>query len=499
MHDGTVSALWELDAPLQAVVLRGDPAVVYDAGTNRLLVVDGLTAEVLPHLGAPDRDAALSRLGAQHGAARIEDRLEALGRAAKEKGWLAASAPVRFAPAWDSGTIRDALSHELDCLVLSVTSSCNLRCSYCLYGGAYPEYRNHGARSMSPADVEAAFDFFAARCDRAPELNLNFYGGEPLLNLPAVRYGLGGFPRIAAGRPVHFHMTTNGTMLDDDEVIDLLAEANVLLTVSLDGPEAYHDRRRKTAGGEGTWRTVMRGLSRVERRHPGYYRESVMINAVFDSPSDVPQGRRFFLDHPSFDGMEIVCSRVKNDVPPATGEDDRPLEALEAEFLRRILAGERDFDSFLRRLFLSDLRRIHEREVCPAGNEPVKLTGVCIPGRKELFVDAEGRFHPCENTDDGFAIGDLRSGFDFPAIERILSDHAEACNRRCASCWAFRLCSLCHLHFFSGRSIDEAKLSVHCAREKSRLLRALGRYYLLLKRDRHVLDFLSELPPEEDL
>jgi uncharacterized protein len=137
-------------------------------------------------------------------------------------------------------------------LSLNVTSACNLACDYCYadrgaFGGAQ-------VGAMSEATAEQAVDTLLAGCDRRAMATIGFLGGEPFLRRRLVHHVVSYATRRAAevGQPVGFSVTTNGTVLNAED-LDLLRSHRFAVTVSLDGGRATHDRRRRTLIGQGSW------------------------------------------------------------------------------------------------------------------------------------------------------------------------------------------------------------------------------------------------------
>lgn len=457
------------DGPLFTIVSMGEPCVVYDAGTNRLFNLDAATVAALPHWNSKTENLPES------------NEFKVLRSAELNKGWLKRKRPKAFVPAWSRETVRSKLSSTLDCLVLAVTTSCNFRCSYCLYGNHYEGYHPHGNSMMDIGTAEKSLSFFARHSQDSEALHLNFYGGEPFLNLPVLEKSIELFPDIANGRQYYYHVTSNGFLLNDPRIAELLIRHKVFLTISLDGPETYHDSRRRTQKGEPTFKTIMHGLELLESLDHDYFSRYVSINAVIDRIEDLPLTRSFFLEQPLLHNQNITCSTVKHDGSnkPPSSESQQILDELEDDLFKHFQSENPRFDSFIKRILLRDIIKIHNRPGFYGFAEQEALSGLCIPGRKELFVDHAGSFHICENTCDDLTVGNLEDGYDFDAIDRIIESFTDLSNELCRHCWAIRFCSLCFVHAFSGKSPDKEKLSRYCDREREKILKSLQLYVRL--------------------
>jgi len=459
------------DGPLFTIVSQGEPCIVYDAGSNRLLNLDAATVAALPLWNSNTDNLPETA------------EFNVLRSAEKNHGWMKRERTAALIPAWDNETVRKKLSGSLDCLVLAVTTSCNFRCSYCLYGKQYEGYRSHGNSRMDLSTAEKAISFCARHSQDSEALHLNFYGGEPLLNFPVIEKSILRFPEIAQDRLYYYHLTSNGLLLNDQRIAELLIRHNVFLTISLDGPAEYHDSRRRTRDNEATFKTIMEGVELLDRLDHDYFLHRVSFNTVIDGIEDLPATRSFFLEHPLLKNQNITCSTVKHDGinEPPTPASKKILSALENELFDQFRNEKPHFDIFLKRILLKDIVKIHQRPAYHGFAEQESLTGLCIPGRKELFVDHTGSFHICENTCDELTIGNLDDGYDFDAIDRVIETFTEISNELCRHCWAIRFCSLCFIHAFTGKNADKEKLSRYCDRERDKILRSLQLYVRLRK------------------
>lgn len=142
----------------------------------------------------------------------------------------------------------------LSTIILNVNTGCNLACTYC-----YKEDLTTPAKGekMDFSTARAAIDLLLQQAASRDRVNVVFFGGEPLSNMPLIRqvvdYAEG---RVATlGKTVDFTLTTNATLLTE-EIVDWLNAHHFGLTVSMDGPRALHDQNRKTVGGRGTYDVV---------------------------------------------------------------------------------------------------------------------------------------------------------------------------------------------------------------------------------------------------
>ncbi|TAJ93363.1 MAG: quinohemoprotein amine dehydrogenase maturation protein [Gammaproteobacteria bacterium] len=316
-------------------------------------------------------------------------------------------------------------------IVLNVNSGCNLSCTYC-----YKEDVTAPAngRRMDFETARGAVDLLLRESGSATRLNVVFFGGEPLSNLPLIRavvdYAEQAGP--SCGKEVDFSLTTNATLLSDT-VIAYLDAKGFGITISIDGPREIHDRNRITRGGQGSYAVVAERSRRLLER----YRSR-------------PVGARVTLTHGVTD-VRGIWDHLYNDLgfyevgfaPVTSGTDDAfaltgvelrevfaGFKSLGAHFLNEALAGRRCGFSNLQRL-INDL---HEgtRKLLPCG-----------AGAGMLAVDQNGGINLCHrfSGSDLPRFGDIAQGIDHPRLNQFLGERMDRAGLPCAECRIRNLCS----------------------------------------------------------
>jgi uncharacterized protein len=155
--------------------------------------------------------------------------------------------------------------YPLSTLVLNVNTGCNLSCTYC-----YKEdlAKPADGRRMDFPTAARSVDLLFRQAAARERVNIVFFGGEPLTNVPLIRDVVGYAEALAgrAGRRVDFSLTTNATLLTP-ELVDWFDAHRFGLSVSMDGPAVVHDRHRRTVGGKGTYATVARKVEMLLGRY----------------------------------------------------------------------------------------------------------------------------------------------------------------------------------------------------------------------------------------
>jgi len=152
-------------------------------------------------------------------------------------------------------------------LCLMLTESCNLRCRYCFIEHKFPV--NHVFNSLTPEMAKDGIDVFVKHLPKSLENGLedptiSFYGGEPLLNLPTLKWALNYIAYLKDKGKIPSHvflaLNTNGTVVSP-EIAKLLKKHNVSASVSVDGPQIIHDRGRPDILGKGSFQKVLKGIA----------------------------------------------------------------------------------------------------------------------------------------------------------------------------------------------------------------------------------------------
>ncbi|CUW39599.1 putative Radical SAM protein [Magnetospirillum sp. XM-1] len=248
-----VKATWrKADADLRDLAVDGR-RILFHVPTTSLFELDPVAGAVLDRLDAEDETSALD---GRFGAEAVEEALQD----------LAALEVIRRREAAPRPAARPPLpGHSLTTLVLTLTTGCNLACTYC-----YKEdlSRPAGAARLSPAHAEQAVELLISESGPRRRLNLTFFGGEPLTALPLIRHTVAYAERrgMETGKEFDYSLTTNATLLDD-ATVDFLAAHRFAITVSMDGPPAVHDRNRRTIGGAGTYAVVAENARRLLQRY----------------------------------------------------------------------------------------------------------------------------------------------------------------------------------------------------------------------------------------
>ena len=202
---------------------------VLDVNSGAVHLVDAMIFDLLSVYDGTNADETLSAFRSKYREEDILDALEEM-KNLQEQGLL-------FSPSFP---VPNTFSQDpiLKSLCLHIAHDCNLRCGYCFAGTG--DFGGHRAL-MSKEIAEQAIDFAIAGSKNRHNLEIDLFGGEPLMNVPVVKHVINYARKreIDADKNIKLTLTTNGTLLNDD-IVDFLNRNRVMLVLSLDGKKTTH-------------------------------------------------------------------------------------------------------------------------------------------------------------------------------------------------------------------------------------------------------------------
>ena len=315
-------------------------------------------------------------------------------------------------------------------LCLHVAHTCNLTCEYCFASqGKY-----QGERALMSFEVgKQALDFLIAHSGSRRNLEVDFFGGEPLMNWDVVKrlVAYGREQEKLHNKKFRFTLTTNGMLIDDD-VIEFANKEMHNVVLSLDGRKEVHDRLRKTASGKGSYDIIVPKFQKLveSRGGKGYYVRGTFTHNNVEFTKDLLHMADLGFTELSME--PVVCGP---DEPYALTEEDKPIlfeqyELLAKEMIRRKKAG----NGFTFYHYMIDLK---------AGPCVYKRISGCGSGTEYLAVTPWGEQFPCHQFvgDPKYSMGDVWQG----VTNTALRDEFKQCNAYarpgCRDCWARMYCS----------------------------------------------------------
>ena len=336
--------------------------------------------------------------------------------------------PDTFAP--DAGKFKERSGNVIKALCLHVAHSCNLNCSYCFASqGKY-----HGDRAVMSFEVgKRALDFLMENSGTRRNLEVDFFGGEPLMNFQVVK-DLVAYARSVEkerGKNFRFTLTTNGVLVDDD-VIDFANRECSNVVLSLDGRKEIHDRYRVDYAGKGSWENIVPRFQKFVQARGGkeYYMRGTFTHANPDFLMDIQQMLDLGFNELSME--PVVCA---DGDPAALTEEDMAIvmdqyEKLAELMLQRDKEG-RPFTFYHYMIDLSGGPCIYKR-----------ISG-CGSGTEYMAVTPWGDLYPCHQFvgEERFKLGDIWKGVDNTDIQKEFASCNVYAHPQCRDCWARLYCS----------------------------------------------------------
>lgn len=344
-------------------------------------------------------------------------------------------------------------------LCLHIAHDCNLACKYCFA----EEGEYHGRRALMSFEVgKKALDFLIANSGSRRNLEVDFFGGEPLMNWEVVKQLVeyGRSQEELYNKKFRFTLTTNGVLLND-EIMDFCNREMSNVVLSLDGRQEVNDRMRPFRNGKGSYELIVPKFQKFakERADRDYFVRGTFTRNNLDFSGDVLH----FADL-GFEKMSIEPVVAPPEEDYAIREEDLPqimeeYDKLAVEYIKRQKEG-RGFTFFH---FMLDLNQ---------GPCVAKRLSGCGSGTEYLAVTPWGDLYPCHQFvgNEEFLLGNVDEGVTNSAIR----DEFKLCNvyakDKCRDCFARFYCSGgCAANSFNFHGSITDAYDIGCEMQKKRI------------------------------
>ncbi|MEN6594826.1 MAG: thioether cross-link-forming SCIFF peptide maturase [Clostridiaceae bacterium] len=352
-------------------------------------------------------------------------------------------------------------------MCLHVAHDCNLRCKYCF--AATGDF--HGARMLMPLDVgKRALDFLMEHSGTRKHLEVDLFGGEPLMNWP-VCVGLVEYGRELErkfDKEIHFTITTNCVALDDEK-IDFINREMHNVVISLDGRKEVHDALRPTVNGKGSFDIILNNAKKLVSRRGDkeYYIRGTFTRNNLDFLEDVKALIGFGFDQISLEPVVLPPESPYSLLPEHMERIGREYDALAAFYVESRKEKETWFNYFH---FMFD----------PAGGPCLRkrITG-CGAGTEYVAVTPDGELYPCHQFVGmpEWKLGTLETGILRDDLQRSFLNCNVCTKETCKTCWAKYYCSggcMANAVLYGG-ALDHPH-ETSCVLMKKRFECAIGAY-----------------------
>ena len=405
--------------------------IVLDICSGSVHAVDEVAYDIIGMFEEKEKSEVISAVAQKYeGREDItrEDIEECYGQVEELKAQGRLFAPDTFEGM--AGHLKAKTSGVVKALCLHVAHTCNLNCSYCFASqGKY-----HGERAIMSYEVgKRALDFLVENSGNRRNLEVDFFGGEPLMNFDVVKRLVAYARSIEKekGKNFRFTLTTNGVLVDDD-VIEFANRECSNVVLSLDGRKEIHDRYRVDYAGNGSWDKIVPKFQKFVEARGGknYYMRGTFTHANPDFLEDIKVMLDLGFNELSME--PVVCAEGD---PSALTDDDLPIVMEQYEKLAELMI-ERDragkpFTFYHYMIDLSGGPCIYKR-----------ISG-CGSGTEYMAVTPWGDLYPCHQFvgEEKFKLGDIWQGVTNKETQCEFGNCNVYARPDCRDCWAKLYCS----------------------------------------------------------
>lgn len=402
--------------------------IIIDSESGCIHTVDDVAYDIISMYENSTKDSIVSSISEKHDVTRedIEDVIADIETLVKEN--------KLFTKDIFSGQAPDFKKRQsvVKAICLHVAHACNMTCEYCFAGKG--EYSGEAA-IMELETGKRALDWLIENSGTRHNLEVDFFGGEPLLNFDVVKelVSYGRSKEKESGKEFRFTLTTNGILLDD-ETIDFLNKEMGNVVISLDGRKEINDLMRKTPDGQGTYDKIISPFKKLadSRSQQNYYMRGTYTHRNTDFAEDI-----LHMADLGFKEISIEPVFAPPDAPYALKEEDIPkllseYERLACEMVKR-----------KRKKDKSDFNFYHYMIDLEGGPCIVKRISGCGVGTEYVAVTPSGDLYPCHQFvgDEKFLLGNIYDGI----VNEQICDEFKGCNvyshKECNDCFAKLYCS----------------------------------------------------------
>lgn len=432
----------------------GGVKLALDVNSGSIFSVDDLVWDILECGESFGWDKARQVLADKYSDTELEEGLSEVNRLIESE--------MMYSPF--SEGIQSHGEPVIKAICLFASGACNLNCRYCFLFEDTPKSRQ---KTLLDSDVgKAALDFLVSKSGGRRNLEVDFFGGEPLLNLGVVKevVSYGRMLEKQTGKKFKFTITTNGLLLDDEAIEFINAEFENVV-VSIDGRPNIHDAMRKMPDHSGSYDRILDNTRKLvsSRGDGSYYVRGTFTRYNLDFDEDAIHLASLGFKHISIEPVVLVnhtdYSLREEDLPAIFGAYDR----LSRKYLDLKSKGH-GFNFFH---FQVDL----DRGPCAAK----RITG-CGAGNEYVAVTPEGDIYPCHQFvgDLSFRMGNVMLDTFDSSLQNLFGENNILAKEDCKKCWARFYCGggcPANAYHFNG---DIAKpYELGCTIEKKRLEYAL--------------------------
>lgn len=431
---------------------QGDMYFVLDVNSGAVHVIDEIVYDALEYYPQNNAISVIRQLKDKYPEQSVKETLE-------EIDYLIEQDMLYTDDTYVNSIEFQNRSPVIKALCLHVAHDCNIRCAYCF--ASQGDFK--GDRSLMSFEVgKKALDLLVSHSGNRRNLEVDFFGGEPLMNFEVVKQlvSYGRSLEAAHNKNFRFTLTTNGVLLND-EIMDYVNTHMSNVVLSIDGRKEVNDKMRYTISGGGTYDIIVEKFKKLieKRGNKSYYVRGTYTKNNLDFANDV-----LHMVDLGFTSTSVEPVVAKPTDSYAIGEED--LETLNAQYdqLADALIERHNTDkAFTFFHFALDLSQ---------GPCVIKRLSGCGAGSEYLAVTPEGDIYPCHQFvgNDHFKMGNVLAGIlDFGLTNEFKNAHVYN-KEKCRACWAKFYCSGgCHANAHNFNNDIYIPYDIGCELEKKRI------------------------------
>ena len=409
----------------------GEYNIVLDVCSGSVHAVDEVAYDIIAMFEQNDRAAVTAAMREKY-ADRADitdtDIEECYDQVLELKAAGKLFAPDTFKPM--AGKLKEKTAGVVKALCLHIAHTCNLNCAYCFASqGKY-----HGERAVMSFEVgKRALDFLIENSGTRRNLEVDFFGGEPLMNFEVVKQLVAYARSIEKehNKNFRFTLTTNGVLVDD-EVIEWANRECSNVVLSLDGRKEIHDAYRVDYAGNGSWDRIVPKFQKFVQARGGkdYYMRGTFTHANPDFLTDIQQ--MLDLGFTELSMEPVVCAPGD---PAELTQEDLPIVLDQYEKLAELmLKRDKEGKPFTFYHYMIDLT---------GGPCIYKRISGCGSGTEYMAVTPWGDLYPCHQFvgEEKFKLGNIWDGVTNKETQCEFANCNVYARPECADCWAKLYCS----------------------------------------------------------
>lgn len=428
--------------------------IVIDVNGGAVHVVDNVTYRVLDFYEDKNLEEIVELLSNEFDRKKVEESYKEIEELVKE-GLLYTEDEYEFHPSFVN---REPV---IKALCLNVAHDCNLKCKYC-----FAKQGDFGGNAeLMPLEIgKKAMDFLVANSGNRKNLDVDFFGGEPLMNWEVVKelVKYGREIEKPAGKNMRFTITTNGVLLDDEK-IDFINEHMHNVVLSLDGRKEINDNMRLTVNDKGSYDVIVPKFQKLVSQRPKdkyYYVRGTFTRNNLDFSKDI--------NHFADLGFELTS------VEPVVDDESNPF-ALREEDLPKIFEEYENYAAELaeRQLKGEKLKFFHFMIDLNQGPCVIKRITGCGAGNEYISITPNGDIYPCHQFvgKEEFIMANLNDDkIEIPEDMREMFRNAHVYNKEeCKTCWNKFYCSGgCHANAINFNGDIRKPYELGCEMQRKR-------------------------------